>query len=194
MDEVKDSIDCNAPLRLLCLIAQLHGIAVDVDSLAHQLALTSGTPQNYDLLKLAAGKLGLKASQECISVARLHLTPLPALTCLQNGQWVIVAAANTTHVMLQYEQAKGEVLTEGGEKNRPRIFSNSGKLTLGEFGKAWLGKSEGGAPSNTKGQMLLIASRASFIGEMAKFDFSWFIPSLVRYRRFLTEVLGTSIV
>lgn len=188
MDEVKVSVDSNAPLLLLCLIAQLHGIAVDVESLAHQLALTSETPQNFDLLKLAASKLELKARQEGVSLTRLHLTPLPALTYLQNGQWVIVAAANSTHVVLQYGKAEGDVSAEATQKNRPV------KLTLDEFGKAWLGISEDGALSNTKGQMLLIASRASLIGEMAKFDFSWFIPSLVRYRRLLAEVLGTSIV
>lgn len=133
LHEVTHFAESNEPLLLLCLIAQLHGIAVDVESLAHQLALTSETPQNFDLLKLAASKLELKARQESISLTRLHLTPLPALTCLQNGQWVIVAAANTTHVVLQYGQEEGGFSAEATQKNRPV------KLPLDEFGKAWLG-------------------------------------------------------
>ena len=39
------------------------------------------------------------------------------------------------------------------------------------------------------GELILVASRASLAGELAKFDFSWFIPSLVKYRRLLGEVL-----
>jgi subfamily B ATP-binding cassette protein HlyB/CyaB len=186
--ELKDSVDKNAPLLLLCLIAQLHGVAVDMDSLTHQLALSSETPQNYDFLHLAASKLGLRASQETVAVSRLHLTPVPALTCLQNGQWVIIAATNTTHVVLQYAKTEGDLLTQTARGNRPI------KLKLDEFASAWLGLNENGMPLATKGQMLLLTSRASLIGEMAKFDFSWFIPSLIRYRRLLAEVMGTSVV
>ncbi len=39
------------------------------------------------------------------------------------------------------------------------------------------------------GELILISSRASLAGELAKFDFSWFIPSLVKYRKLLGEVL-----
>ena len=37
-----------------------------------------------------------------------------------------------------------------------------------------------------------MTSRASLAGELAKFDFSWFIPSLVRHRKLLAEVLLVS--
>ena len=37
------------------------------------------------------------------------------------------------------------------------------------------------------GQLILISSRASLAGELAKFDFSWFIPSLVKYRSLLGD-------
>jgi ATP-binding cassette, subfamily B, bacterial HlyB/CyaB len=190
LSEVKtaDAMRSSPPLLLLCLVAQLHGIAADVDTLAHQLALTSETPQDFDLLELAASKLGLKARQESIAVERLQLTPLPALARLQNGQWAIVAAANTTHVVLQHAKIGNDLSAERTQDNQPV------KLTLDEFAHAWLGTNESGTPLATKGQMLLLASRASLIGELSKFDFSWFIPSLVRYRRLLAEVLGTSVV
>lgn len=189
LNEVKDAGAMHSsPLLLLCMIAQLHGIAVDVDSLTHELALTSETPQDFDLLQLAASKLGLKANQETIALSRLHLTPLPALTRLQDGQWAIVAAANTTHVVLQYAKTGSDLSAERAQNNQPI------KLTLDEFARAWLGINENGTPLATKGQMLLLTSRASLIGELSKFDFSWFIPSLVRYRRLLAEVLGTSVV
>ncbi|PPK44422.1 ATP-binding cassette, subfamily B, HlyB/CyaB [Trinickia symbiotica] len=44
------------------------------------------------------------------------------------------------------------------------------------------------------GHLLLFASRASLAGELARFDFSWFIPAVVKYRRLLLEVLLVSLV
>jgi subfamily B ATP-binding cassette protein HlyB/CyaB len=43
------------------------------------------------------------------------------------------------------------------------------------------------------GELILITSRASLAGELAKFDFSWFIPSLVKYRKLFGEVLVVSL-
>lgn len=39
-----------------------------------------------------------------------------------------------------------------------------------------------------------MTSKASFAGEVAKFDFSWFIPAIVKYRKLLGEVLLISFV
>lgn len=87
-------------LNLLCVIARLHGIAVDQASLTHQLALCADAPADFELLRLAAHKLELKARVESVALARLPFTPLPALTTLQDGSWVIVAAANAQQVLL----------------------------------------------------------------------------------------------
>ena len=48
--------------------------------------------------------------------------------------------------------------------------------------------------SHWTGELILITSRASLAGELAKFDFSWFIPALVKYRKLLGEVLLISFV
>ncbi len=34
------------------------------------------------------------------------------------------------------------------------------------------------------GQLIFLTSRASYAGEMANFDFSWFIPAIVKYRTY----------
>jgi subfamily B ATP-binding cassette protein HlyB/CyaB len=39
------------------------------------------------------------------------------------------------------------------------------------------------------GELILITSRATLAGALAKFDFTWFIPSLIKYRKLLGEVL-----
>ena len=48
--------------------------------------------------------------------------------------------------------------------------------------------------SRWSGELILFTSRASLVGEMARFDFSWFIPAVVKYRKLLYEVLLVSFV
>lgn len=40
-----------------------------------------------------------------------------------------------------------------------------------------------------KGELILVQSEASLLGDLARFDFSWFIPAVIRYRRLLGQVL-----
>ena len=42
------------------------------------------------------------------------------------------------------------------------------------------------------GELLLVTTRAGMRPEDIAFDFSWFIPAIVKYRRFLGEVLLAS--
>lgn len=42
------------------------------------------------------------------------------------------------------------------------------------------------------GEVLLFTSRASLAGELSRFDFSWFIPAVVKYRKLLGEILVIS--
>jgi subfamily B ATP-binding cassette protein HlyB/CyaB len=55
-------------------------------------------------------------------------------------------------------------------------------LTSGELAGRW------------SGELILFTSRASLAGELAKFDFTWFIPAVVKYRKLLGEVLLVSFV
>jgi hypothetical protein len=55
-------------------------------------------------------------------------------------------------------------------------------LSIAEFAARWTG------------ELILFTSRASLAGELAKFDFTWFIPAVVKYRKLLGEVLLVSFV
>ena len=44
------------------------------------------------------------------------------------------------------------------------------------------------------GKLILVTSRASVLGQLAKFDFTWFIPAIIKYRRIFLEVLAVSVV
>ena len=154
-------------LAALCLIARLHHIAADPATLAHQLGFTASQAIGADELRQAAQHLGLKARLSRTSAARLALTPLPALALMQDGTTVVLAQCDGQRVLLQR--------FENSTEARPQIEP------LETFAAQW------------SGQLILITSRASLAGALARFDFSWFIPSLVKHRKLLGEVLLISI-
>lgn len=161
----------NPALVALCTIARFHQIAADAPLLAHQLGLTPSEPIVTATLLQAAKHLGLKAKSSRTTPERLSLTPLPALAVLRNEdggeRLVILAQCDAQRVLLQ---------DPGADSARPVIE------TLDVFAAHWTG------------ELVLIASRASLAGELTKFDFSWFIPSLVKHRRLLGEVLFISFI
>lgn len=158
----------HGPLTALCAIARFHQVAADPYTLAHQLGLPASAPVRVDDVLRAAAQLGLKAKLASSRVERLALTPLPALAVMRSDQdalrLVVLAQADGQRVLYQDVSAGGI----------PVI------APVAEFAAVW------------SGQLILIASRASLAGALARFDFSWFIPSLVKYRKLLAEVLFIS--
>ncbi len=157
----------------LCLIARLHHVAADPAHLAHQLGWpASHEPGAADLL-LAAKQLGLKARRVHSSADRLALLPLPALAFVRSAaddpaRAVVLAQCDGARVLLH--DPSGHL-----QAGRPVIEP------LAVFAAQWTG------------ELILVASRASLAGDLARFDFSWFIPSLVKYRGLLGEVLLVSL-
>ena len=151
-------------------MARLHHIAADPEQLAHQLGWPPSHVVTSDDLLLAAQHLGLKAKLSRSTAPRLNLAPLPALALLNDGRVVVLAQCDGKRVL--FMDPAGAV---PGEQARPTIEP------LEVFAGQW------------SGSLILVASRASLAGDLAKFDFSWFIPSLVKYRRLLSEVLVISL-
>jgi subfamily B ATP-binding cassette protein HlyB/CyaB len=118
-------------------------------------------------LLLVAKQLGLRAKRVRTALDRLPLTPLPALALMRDGSFAVLAQCDGQRVLLQK-------FADGAEQ-RPLIEP------VAAFSDQW------------SGELILITSRASLAGELAKFDFSWFIPSLVKHRRLLGEVLLVSV-
>jgi ATP-binding cassette, subfamily B, bacterial HlyB/CyaB len=162
--------DALAPLTALCTVARFHQVAADPSTLAHQLGLSSSDALTASDLLRAAQHLGLKAKLARTSVERLALTPLPTLALMrtpdQSLRVVILAQCDGQRVLFQ------EVTSNpGASPVRPTIEPTE------VFATQW------------SGELILISSRASEAGKLAKFDFSWFIPALVKYRKLLGEVL-----
>jgi ATP-binding cassette, subfamily B, bacterial HlyB/CyaB len=154
------------PLPALCLVARLHQVAAEPASLRHTLGKTASDQLSTDDLLLAAKHLGLKAKRSTSSIDRLNLVALPALAMLNDGRWVVLAQCDSQRVLMQDASSEG---------SRPTIEP------LEVFAAQWTG------------EIILVTSRASLAGDLAKFDFSWFVPSLVKYRRLFGEALLVSL-
>ena len=158
-------------LAALCVIARFHQVPADPATLAHQLGLQPSNAASVDDQLRAAKHLGLKAKRSHTSIDRLPLCPLPALALLRADdgtvRTVVLAQCDGQRVLLQDPAASGAGA-------RPVIES------LDTFAAQW------------SGELILVTSRASLAGELAKFDFSWFIPSLIKHRKLLGEVLVIS--
>ena len=159
-------------LSSLCAIARLHQTPADPATLAHQLGLPPTDALEPDDLLRAAKHLGLKAKLSRTAIERLALTPLPALALMREAddsmRVVILAQCGGKRVLFQDPGAAGP--------SGPTIE------LIDVFASHW------------SGELILVASRVSLAGELAKFDFSWFIPALVKYRKLLGEVLLISFV
>jgi subfamily B ATP-binding cassette protein HlyB/CyaB len=151
-------------LTCLVMLARLHGVAADPDQLAHEYH-TGGQAFTQTEILLAAKKLGLQAKVVKTNLTRLDKTPLPAMAMDKQGQFFVLAKVSEEHALI-HDPAAG----------RPQA------LSLAELELRW------------NGELILFTSRASLASEMGKFDFTWFIPAVVKYRKLLLEVLLVSFV
>jgi len=149
---------------LLCLInlARLHNLPADADHLCHAFG-DSGKHFSEREIILAGRELGLKVRGHDSQWERLQKTALPAIAQHQDGHWVIIAACD-----------EDKILVHDPLEKRP--------LTLPRelFEKAW------------SGRLILVTRRASLSNLGGHFDFSWFVPAIIKYKKLLTEVLIAS--
>ena len=171
-DQEEARIPGRSCLEALCLVARLHQVAADPAQLAHRLGLTPSHVFGVPDVLLAARTLGLKAKVTTSGVDRLQMVPLPVLARMKSdgAEPVFVVLAQCDGQRVLYQDPSGAA--HGG---RPVIEP------LAAFAERWTG------------ELILFASRASLAGELARFDFSWFVPSLVKYRRLFGEVLVLSL-
>jgi subfamily B ATP-binding cassette protein HlyB/CyaB len=161
-------------LSSLLMMAGLHGIAADEAAVQHEFG---NAPFSTQMLLLAAQSLGMKGQLVIQPSERLDRAPLPAIALDRDGNFFVLAKydAGIHEKSGSLTGAEPRVLIQRpGEP--PAI------LGLSDFLEHW------------SGQLIFLTSKASYAGDAAKFDFTWFIPAVIKYRRLLGEVLLVSLV
>ena len=152
-------------LQCLLLMCKLHGTAADAAQLQHQFGQEAFTTQT---ILLAAKRLGLSAKNVRQAPERLDRAPLPVISMDQAGNYCILGKIDAAHaparVLIQKPGQPAEV------------------ISIESFLSDW------------SGELIFFTSKASFASVMARFDFTWFIPAVVKYRKTLGEVLLISLV
>ena len=167
MTNTNDIPTTSAPVDtgLTCLVMMARLHGVAADGAQLAHEYQAGGQFSQADILLAAKKLGLKAKVVRAAPERLARTPLPAVAIGVDGRFFIIARVDGEQALI-HDPAVG----------RPTA------MTLPDFAARW------------SGELILFTSRASLAGEMSRFDFTWFIPAVVKYRKLLLEVLLVSFV
>jgi subfamily B ATP-binding cassette protein HlyB/CyaB len=149
---------------LICLLilARFYSLPANGEQLRHQFGETGKVFSESDILR-ASKSLGLKAGLMEMRTSQLVKAPLPAMAQRKDGRYVILAKLEADKVLIQ-DPVEG----------RPLI------LPKATFEEQW------------NGRLILFTKRALLRPQDLKFDFTWFIPAIVKYRRLLGEVFVAS--
>ena len=110
-----------------------------------------------------AKQTGLKARVIKTTFVRLATTPLPGIAVLRDGGFLLLGKAGD-----------GKVLVQSPLAPRPQL------MTQAEFEAVW------------DGRIVLVARRAGLVDLARRFDITWFLGAIVKYRRQLGEVFVAS--
>jgi subfamily B ATP-binding cassette protein HlyB/CyaB len=147
-------------LGLYCLVTIARFHGINADPEQIKHALAIG-PEGMGELEIlrAARELGLKAKAVCVQLERLTKLALPAIAGLQTGGYIILAKIDRDKFLVLYPGT-----------NAPQVVSEE------EFKQQW------------NNRIILVVPRMMLSNEQS-FGIKWFIPTIIKYRKPLIEVL-----
>ncbi|MFT6202018.1 MAG: subfamily B ATP-binding cassette protein HlyB/CyaB [Candidatus Endobugula sp.] len=173
-------------LHSLVAIARFYQLPAEPDQLAHEFGRPGQPFSNTELLQ-AAKALTLKAKTLALNINTLNANVLPAVAQRNDGSYFIIARLSENEN--QQPSAEATAPTNISEAQAPQKTALIHDLredaprtvTLEELDAVWTGE-------------LIALTRRHSLGESLQqhFDISWFIPSLVKYRKLFGEVLIAS--
>ncbi len=122
-----------------------------------------GTRIGVSEMLRCAKELGLRARRIRSKWDRLANTPLPGIALLRDGGFLLLGKAGDDKIMTQHPLQPRPVL-----------------LTRADFEAIWTG------------ELVLMARRASLVDLAHRFDITWFLAAINKYRHLLGEVLVAS--
>jgi subfamily B ATP-binding cassette protein HlyB/CyaB len=165
---MEDVVDTG--LSCLVTVVKFLGQAVDPAQIKHQMGLGEDKFSTEDILR-AAKQLDVKSRATQSDWTKLAELPLPAIGKNNDGSYFIIAK------ILGVSASDSEVpsvLIQSPIAAKPEVIPKE------EFEKDF------------SGEVILLTTRARIAGSDRKFDVTWFIPAIVKYRRLLGEVIVAS--
>lgn len=158
-------------IACLVMLAKFLGRPADGESIKHDSG-KGNTHFEAEDIALAAKNIGLKSKLVTSNSKKLSQLPLPAIGRSHAGDFFIIAKVESVSEK------------EAGEKELKVLIQHPSKppevLSTTQLEEQW------------DGTLILLTSRESLAGGLRKFDITWFIPSIVKYRKLLGEVLVAS--
>jgi len=157
-------------LACLVMLAAFLEVPIDGDQIRHQAGKPGEAFTETDLLRVAKD-LEFKTRAIDATPSRLEKTPLPAIARNKDGGFFILAkiAGGSGG-----DNQNAKVLIQDPLAGRPQ------EMTLDALAEIW------------DGRLILMTTRKHMGGEARKFDISWFIPAVIKYRRLFSEILLAS--
>lgn len=146
----------------LVMLMRLHGMAADGDQIRHRFA---GRPVGVAEMVRCGREFGLRSRVVNTQWSRLPHTPLPVIAALRDGGFLLIGQVNAD---------EGKVLVQEPTAARPRV------MTQAELEEVW------------DGRIVLMARRSALSSLTRRFDISWFVGAIAKYRGLLGEVLVAS--
>src|SRR5262245_48200950 len=147
---------------LLALVMLLRFHGLGADAEQIRHRFGAGTIGIAEMLRCARG-LGLKARSRVTSWERLINAPLPGVIGLRDGGFLLLGKVGDDKALVQSPLSP-----------RPEM------MTRAEFEAAW------------DGRLVLMTRRAGLVDLSRRFDNTWFLGAIHKYRRLLGEVLVAS--
>lgn len=159
---MEDVRSSDSAVTCLVMLARFHGLAAQPEQIKHQFGDSTEEIDATDILR-AAKFLKLKARKVHSPAEKLQDLPLPAIARHADGHYFIIARFH-----------EGKALIQDPLKTKPETVSLDVLETL------------------FTGELFLFTKRSMLPGGMAKFDFSWFIPAILKHKKLIYEVLLAS--
>ena len=180
-------------LHALVILARFHQLPAEPEQIAHQFGQAGQDFSATEILQ-AAKSITLKARQLSLDFNDLDNAILPAIAQARDGSFFIIAriGAQDTHTgpehtdqshtgpehtdQVQPQSSNSQdILIHDPRQDAPRRVSRQ------QLEQLWSGQ-------------LIVVTRRQGAGDSGsqKFDISWFIPSLIKYRRLFSEVIIAS--
>jgi len=162
MTEQANPTGDDSGLVALVMVLRFHGVAADAAQLRHRVG--AGGVGVPEIVRCAR-ELGLRARAHKTSWSRLVRTPFPAIATLREGGFLILGKVS---------EEEDKILVQKPLSPRPEV------LTRTELEAIW------------DNGVIMMTRRAGLTDLARRFDVTWFLGAMHKYRRLLGEVLLAS--